>query len=123
MTYLLFVNTDILRFVEGIESVILLVCHFSTVIDTSHFQPVRRAYVKKEYLDWNKIWIHYEPLHYTDVRAAPERKVGEIKWHRNAEGDERRSYEGHYEIRNQLPLIPCGRTGWFSRFSCVCNLY
>ena len=97
--------------VSDFESVILLVGHFSTVIDTSHLQPVRRAYVKKEYLDWNKIWIHYEPLHYTDVRAAPERKVGEIKWHRNAEGDERRSYEGRYEIRNQLPLIPCGRTG------------
>ena len=72
---------------------------------------MRRAYVKKEYWDWNKIWIHYDPVNYTDVRVAAERKVPEIKWHAHVDGDERRSYEGLYEIRNQLPLIPCGRTG------------
>ncbi|KAL5258514.1 hypothetical protein ACHWQZ_G009114 [Mnemiopsis leidyi] len=73
--------------------------------------PVRRAYVKKEYWDWTKIWIHYEPVNYTDVRVSPELKLPEIRWHSNINGDERRSYEGRYEIRNQLPLIPCGRTG------------
>ena len=83
----------------------------STNVQTLYSQPVRRSYVKKEYWDWSKIWIQYAPVNYTDMRVAPELKLTEIKWHSNVAGDERRSYEGLYVIRNQLPLIPCGRTG------------
>jgi hypothetical protein len=74
-------------------------------------QNIRRTNVKVEHWDWRKLLLSYEPLEHTDPCLPCEKKISEIKWHSKVDGDERRSYEGLYEIRNQLPLIPCGRTG------------
>lgn len=55
--------------------------------------------------------INYEPAEYTDPSVCGEKKLSEIKWNSNFEGDERRSYGEKYKIENELPLNPCGRTG------------
>ena len=74
-------------------------------------QNIRRLNVKAEHWNWARVLFSYEPAEYTDPSVPGERKLSEIKWHSFVDGDERRSYAGPYEIRNQLPLNPCGRTG------------
>ncbi|KAL5258667.1 hypothetical protein ACHWQZ_G009211 [Mnemiopsis leidyi] len=76
---------------------------------------IRRLNIKAEYWDWGKLLINYEPAEYTDPSVCGEKKLSEIKWNSNFEGDERRSYGEKYKIENELPLNPCGRTGLSGR--------
>jgi len=86
-----------------------------TRTDTYPGTTIRRVYVKNEHWSWSHPVISYNPVNFTASNITDEMNLGAISWNKLENGDDRRSYEGIYQVVGLVPLNPCGRTGLCGR--------